>query len=166
MATAAELRFVNQTGRFFAREYGVSPMTGRLAGWLLICDPPEQTAAEIAEALKVSRSAVGPAVIELEKWSFAQRTREPGERADRISYQLSAPEQILEAAAEYGALHALTQDGLDLLNDEPQERRRRLVEAAAFYAFMLERMPMVAAEWREHRDRLRASGDLPETDPE
>ena len=33
-------------------------MAGRMWGWLLICDPPEQTAADIAEALQASRGAI------------------------------------------------------------------------------------------------------------
>ena len=32
--------------------YGMTPMAGRLWAWLLICDPPAQTAAEIAAALR------------------------------------------------------------------------------------------------------------------
>ena len=36
----------------------MTPMAGRMWGWLLICEPPEQTAAEIAEALQASRGAI------------------------------------------------------------------------------------------------------------
>ena len=68
MPTEAELDFVDQFGRFFARQYALSPTTGRIAGWLLIRDPPAQTAAEIAEALQMSRSAArGSAVGWLEQ---------------------------------------------------------------------------------------------------
>ena len=33
----------------------MTPMAGRMWGWLLICEPPEQTAADLAEALQASR---------------------------------------------------------------------------------------------------------------
>ena len=36
----------------FLGGYGMTPMAGRMWGWLLLCDPPEQTAAQIAEALQ------------------------------------------------------------------------------------------------------------------
>jgi len=136
-------------------------MTGRVAGYLLICDPPTQTAAEIAEALKASRSAVGSAVEILERNSIARRTRAPGERADRISVHPAAGEEGLESPAEYAAYRALADQGLELLADAPPARRRRLLEFAAFQDFLAGRMPALAAEWRAHRDALIASGDLP-----
>jgi hypothetical protein len=36
-----------------------------------------------------------------------------------------------------------------------------LAEYAAFADFLVERLPALGTEWLEHRDRLRASGDLP-----
>jgi hypothetical protein len=135
-------------------------MTGRVAGWLLICDPPEQTTAEIADALRVSRSAVGTAIDMLESFSFVRRTRAAGERSDRISINPEAGAQGLESPAEYGAMVALARHGLEVLRDEPPTRRARLLEVAVFYDWLLERMPALAAEWNAHRDALRASGDL------
>ena len=44
-------------GRFLAG-LGMTPMAGRMWGYLLICEPPEQTAAQIAEALQASRGSV------------------------------------------------------------------------------------------------------------
>ena len=162
MPSRDELAFADQLGRFFARQYGIPPVTGRVFGWLLICDPPEQTAAEIAEALGTSRSAVGSAIASLENQALVVRTRAAGERADRIAFHPDAAVQGLESSAEYGALLALARRGLELLRDAPAARRARLLETAAFYEFLLERMPAMAAEWRARRDALRASGELPD----
>jgi DNA-binding MarR family transcriptional regulator len=161
MATDAELSFADEFGRFFARQYGMPPMMGRVAGWLLICDPPAQTAAEIAEALQVSRSAVGTAVDLLEKNAFARRMRVPGERADRIAINPAAGEESLFSPTEFAAYRALAQQGLDVLADAPPARRRRLLEYAALHDFLIERLPALADEWRAHRDALIASGELP-----
>jgi hypothetical protein len=161
MPTDAELGFADQVGRFFARQYGLPPVTGRVAGWLLICDPPEQTAAEIAEALQTSRSAVGSAIASLEAQRQVMRTRAAGERADRISFHPDAAVRALESPDEYHAMLALVRDGLEVLRDAPPARRARLLGAAAFYEFLLERMPVVADEWRARRDALCASGELP-----
>jgi hypothetical protein len=161
MATGAELAFVDELGRFFARQYGLPPVTGRVSGWLLICDPPEQTAAEIAEALQTSRSAVGSAIASLENQGQILRTRAAGERADRVSFHPDAGVRGLESPVEYGAMLALARHGLEVLRDAPPARRARLLGAVAFYEFLLERMPVLADEWRAHRDALQASGDLP-----
>jgi len=162
MATDAELAFADKLGRYFARQYGLPPVFGRVGAWLLICDPPEQTAAEIAEALHTSRSAVGSAIASLENQGQIQRTRAAGERADRVSFHPDAAVRGLEAAEEYGAMLALAREGLEVLRDEPPARRARLLETIAFYEFLLERMPAVAAEWRTRRDELRASRELPD----
>jgi DNA-binding MarR family transcriptional regulator len=162
MATKAELGFADQTGRFFARQYGLPPVTGRVFGWLLICDPPEQTAAEIAEALQTSRSAVGSAIASLENQGQILRTRAAGERADRVSFHPDAAVRALEAPHEYGAMLGLARHGLEVLRDAPPARRARLLGAAAFYEFLLERMPALADEWRARSDALRAAGELPD----
>ena len=162
MTHEAELAFIDQVGRHFARQYSLPPVTGRVAGWLLICEPPEQTAAEIAEAIKTSRSAVGTAITLLESFSFVRRTRVPGERADRVSMSPEAGAQGLESPGEYSAMSALGRQGLEVLRDAPPERRARLLELVAFYDWLSVRMSELAAEWREHRDALRAAGDLPD----
>jgi DNA-binding MarR family transcriptional regulator len=162
MATDAELGFADKLGRFFARQYGLPPVFGRVFAWLLICDPPEQTAAEIAEALHTSRSAVGSAIVSLENQGLVQRIRAAGERADRVSFHPEAAVLGLESAEEYGAMMALAREGLEVLAHAPPARRARLLEAVAFYKFLLERMPALAAEWRARRDAQRASGELPD----
>src|SRR5918999_2481843 len=123
MPTDAELAFADQVGRYFARQYGLPPVTGRVSGWLLICDPPDQTAAEIAEALQTSRSAVGSAIATLENQGQLQRTRAAGERADRVSFHPDAAVRGLEAPDEYGAMLALARQGLEVLRDAPAARR-------------------------------------------
>ncbi len=162
MPPDSELAFADHVGRFFARQYGLPPVTGRVAGWLLICDPPAQTAAEIAEALQTSRSAVGSAIASLENQGQILRTRAAGERADRVSFHPDADVRALEAPDEYRAMLALARHGLELLRDAPPARRARLLGAAAFYEFLLERMPALADEWRARRAALFASGALPD----
>jgi DNA-binding transcriptional ArsR family regulator len=164
MVSDAELAFVEQLGRHFARQYSVAPMTGRVAGWLMICDPPQQTAAEIAAALGASRSAIGSAVTMLESWGLVRLTRRPGERADRIGMRAEYWERNMDPPDEYLELANLARSGLDALADAPPARRARLAELVAFAEFLAERMPALAVEWRERRDSLRSTGDLPVDD--
>jgi hypothetical protein len=161
MSIEDELGFADQAGRHFARQYGMPPMVGRVAGWLLVCDPPEQTAAEIAQALHASRSAVAGAVETLESFSIVRRRRAAGERADRISINPEAGAQGIESPAEFGAMAALVRHGLEVLADASPERRARLLEMRAFYDWLIERMPAIATEWKARREQLRASGELP-----
>jgi DNA-binding MarR family transcriptional regulator len=164
MTTEPELAFADRVGRFFARQYGLPPVTGRVFGWLLICDAPDQTAAEIAEALQTSRSAVGSAIASLENQGQILRTRAAGERADRVSLHPDAGVRSLESPEEYGTMLALARHGLEVLRDAPPARRARLLGAVAFYEFLLERMPALGDEWRARRDALQSSGELPDPD--
>ena len=159
--TPEELAFADQVGRHFARHYGMPPATGRVAGYLLICDPPEQTAAEIAEALNASRSAVGNAVSALETFAFVVRTRAAGERADRIALNPDLAAQGIDTPDENAAMLALAQRGLEILGGASAERRQRLQEVVVFYEWWQGRMSSLVAEWREHLAAIRAEREPP-----
>jgi hypothetical protein len=45
--------------------------------------------------------------------------------------------------------------------DAPIERRAMLLEMAAFADFLQERIALLHQEWIDHRDALRAAGELP-----
>jgi hypothetical protein len=162
MGREEELAFANELGRYHARTYGIPPITGAVLGWLMICDPPEQTAAELSEALGASRSAIGTAVAMLELQNQVQRTRAPGERAERIAMHPEIWVRNLDNPQDYIGIAEMARRGLEILGDAPTSRRARLLETAAFAEFLLERMPELAAEWRAHLQALRASGKLPE----
>ena len=158
-----DLAFADEVGRYFARTYQMPPITGSVLGWLLVCDPPQQTAAELSEALRASRSAIGSAISALEGQGFVRRSRVPGERAERITLNPGVWAHSLEVQ-EYAELGALFHRGLEGLGDAPVSRRARLLEAAAFFDFVRERMPTFAEEWRARRDALCAAGELPDLD--
>src|SRR5271169_3995063 len=73
MPTDAELTFADHMGRFYARRYGFPPMLGRLMGYLSVCDPPDQSIGELAEALLASRSAIAGAVKSAEAMRLLRR---------------------------------------------------------------------------------------------
>ena len=101
----------------------MAPVFGRLAGWLLICEPPQQTIDEIAAALHASRSAISGGVAILEKQSWIVRTRAVGERADRIAMNPRTWDASLESP-EFSELAALANEGLDALRGSPSAANR------------------------------------------
>ena len=62
MPTDAEITFADHMGRFCVRRYAFPPMVGRVVGYLAVCDPPQQSIDELADALLASRSAITNAV--------------------------------------------------------------------------------------------------------
>ena len=162
MPTDAEITFADHAGRLYARRYGMAPMVGRLLGYLAVCDPGDQSIAELAEALLASRSAIAGAVSSLETIGLIRRSRAAGERMDRVRIDLTAPRSTGFDVTEYQEQGDLAREGLALLADAPPERKAVLLEWAAFADFLVARLPQVEQDWIAHRAALRAAGELPD----
>ena len=162
MPIDAEITYADHAGRFYARQYGMAPMMGRLIGYLSVCEPREQSITELAEALLASRSAISGAVNALENLGLVRRSRAAGERMDRVSIDLYSPRMLGFDVSEYQEQADLAREGLRLLADAPSERRAVLLEYAAFADFLVERLPLMAKEWIAHREALRTAGQLPD----
>lgn len=163
MPTDDEITFADHAGRFYVRRYGMAPVVGRLLGYLGVCDPREQSIAELAEALLASRSAIAGAVNHLENLGLIRRTRAAGERMDRVCVDMSSPRATGFELSEFEEQRELAQEGLRILAGAPLERRAVLLEWVAFIDFWLEKLPVLEQEWKQRREALRASGELPTT---
>ena len=102
-----EITFADHVGRFYAHRYGFPPMVGRVLGYLMVCQPAEQSIAELSEALLASRSAVTGALATLERLHAVQRSRAAGERMDRVRLDFSSSQARGFDVTEYHELGAL-----------------------------------------------------------
>jgi hypothetical protein len=158
----AELTFADHMGRFYARRYGFPPMLGRLMGYLSVCDPPDQSIGELAEALLASRSAIAGAVKSAEAMRLLRRTRAAGERMDRVRIDLSSPHATGMDVSEYEEFREMAREGLEVLKDAPLERRAVLLEMSAFTDFLVEQIPRMQQDWEARRAAMVAAGELPQ----
>jgi DNA-binding transcriptional regulator GbsR (MarR family) len=156
-----EITFADHMGRFYARRYGFPPMVGRVLGYLLVCDPKEQTIAMLSEALLASRTAITGALSILERLHAVRRTRAAGERMDRVSLDFSSAQARGFDLTEYEELADLAREGLGVLEAAPPERRAMLLELEAFADWLVDRTRALKDEWDEHLQTLRESGELP-----
>jgi len=143
-------RFVDAFGELAAGAWGLPHMTGRVLGWLLVCDPPEQTAAGLAEALRASKGSISAATGMLVRMRLVDRLHIRGERADRFRLRPGAWDEQMGEQDVLRARGALAL-GLAALDGEPPARLARLHELDAFYAWWEERLPGLREEWREYR---------------
>ena len=81
MVERDELTFVEEMGALFERT-GNGRMTGRVWGYLLIVDAEHVSAADLAEALDASPSAISGATRTLISLGLVDRIRLSGERRD------------------------------------------------------------------------------------
>lgn len=139
--------FVEQVGEIFVRA-GHQRIAGRLFGWLLICDPPHQSAADILEATGASKASVSTNLKLLQAAGLVERIGIPGERRAYYQMNINAWTQDLKGRlAEISALRRVAESGLKALDSAPVERRARLEAMRAFYTFFEKEMPMLLEHW-------------------
>ena len=89
------LGWVERVATFFADHYGLPPITGRILGWLMICDPQEQSPAEIAEAIGASRASLTTNMRLLIASGLVHRLTRPGGRTAYYRIDNDIWEQII-----------------------------------------------------------------------
>lgn len=141
---------------------GLPPMAGRILGWLLVSDPPHQTAAELAVALDASTGSISTMTRLLEEEGLVERIRLPGSRSRYYRIRRSAWTEMLHRNVEYvETVREVADRGLALLSDEDPERREALEELRDLHAYVARRLPELLRGWASER---RSPGHTPETE--
>jgi hypothetical protein len=144
-------RFIEELGMQFELEAGAPRMVGRVLGWLLVCEPPEQSAAELAERLQASKSSISTAARVLLRMGLIERARLRGERFDRFIARPEAWDEYLWREDQFREPRRVLSLGLEALADEPATRRARLHELDSIYAWWEQRMPELRQEYLADR---------------
>jgi DNA-binding MarR family transcriptional regulator len=146
-----QLQYAEQVARVWVRRFRVSPIAGRVFGYLLVCDPARQSIDELAAALLASRSAIVGAAKDLEALGALQRERAAGERVDRVRATTIDESKGFDPTP-HREMAAFAREGLTLLSDQNPERRRPLENMVSMGDFLAERLPQLLDEWRKLRD--------------
>ncbi|MGW0805908.1 GbsR/MarR family transcriptional regulator [Nonomuraea sp. NPDC002799] len=148
--TDAELDFVDDVAVFFERE-GMPLIAGRVIGWLLISDPPEQSAAELAEVLQVSRSSISSATRLLTPSGLVEGVRRRGERQEFFRMSADGWSRMLAGRyAKTAAFREITEAGLRVLAGSAPGRRERLSNVHELYRFLEAELPALWQRWEAH----------------
>ncbi len=128
---------------------------GRMWAWLMICDPPEQTAADIATHLRASRGSISGTARLLETAGLISRITKPGDRREWFRVPPSGMVGMMASQQPViTAYRQLMDDGLELLRDRPASAGDRLRETRRLYAFFEREYPRSStASWRARRTR-------------
>jgi len=132
--------WVERVATFFAEHYGLPPITGRILGWLLICEAPEQSAGEIAEAIGASRASLTTNMRFLTASGFVRRLTRPGGRTTYYCVDDDMWDTIIrKRIASMMSFSKITLDGLSLI-DPDTARATRLRAAHQFFNWMATRL--------------------------
>jgi DNA-binding transcriptional regulator GbsR (MarR family) len=129
-----ESEFVDRMG-LFMEQLGASRTMGRVYGWLMVCDPPEQSLTALADALSVSKASVSTVARQLQEGGLIERlpsaSRQhryrvrPGGFTSVLSVQLARMKPGIEAA----------EFGLAMLDGDRSDQRERLEDLKHFCEF-------------------------------
>lgn len=148
-----EAEFVDRMGLFF-EGLGAPRTMGRVYGWLMICAPPQQSLAQLATALSVSKASISTVARQLlaagmiERLPSASREHRyrvtPGGFTHVLNVQLSLMQPGVPAA----------EFGLQLLGEDRAEQRERLEDFRNFCEFCnTDYRDELARLWQDYRDR-------------
>lgn len=134
-------------------EDGEPHIAGLILGWLLICDPPEQSFNELVNELQVSKGSISNMTRHLENKRLIEKVRKPGERQIYFRIKPSAWEEVMNKHLEVTKkLHRIAEKGIELLENEPEERKQRLIEMRDFFAFASTRIPDFISEYKRQNN--------------
>lgn len=154
--SAQILEFVDQMGGYFESN-GLTRLSGRLLGWLLVCEPERQSAEELAAALDASSGGISTNARLLIQFGYIERVGVAGDR--RTFYRLrpnafaAGERQRIRTMAD---LTAMADAGLQAMSGSDAERGRRLREMRSLSSFMQTALV-------EALDRFQKSGTQEET---
>jgi DNA-binding transcriptional regulator GbsR (MarR family) len=156
--TPGESQFVEEMGQFLG-SLGMTPMSGRMWGWLLICEPEQQTASDIADALHASRGAISGTARLLASAGLIRRTTRPGDRREYFSAPPEALDSMLaSAAAIYRQMREIAEPGLVATADRSAGVRARLQEFHDVMTFVEQEVPLLIGQFLA--DRAAAKQEL------
>jgi DNA-binding transcriptional regulator GbsR (MarR family) len=151
-----EAEFVDRLGLFFEL-LGATRTMGRVYGWLLICDPPQQSLTQLTEALAVSKASISTVARQLLDGGMVERLPSPNRQhvyrvrpggfTSVLATQLSLMRLGIEPA-EYA---------LSMLGEDRAEQRQRVEDFRDFCEFCTqaygEQLMRMWTEYRAKRKR-------------
>jgi DNA-binding transcriptional regulator GbsR (MarR family) len=149
--------FIDGFAHLMAAQRGLPLVGGRIFGYLLVCEPAEQTAAQIADGVGASLGTVSSMTRLLLSARLIERVRRRGERSAVYLIAPDAMSNITRAAIEATRVaREMTERGLGLMADRPPAARTRLQDLRDVYLIFEESMPPLLESWEKRRREITA----------
>jgi hypothetical protein len=130
------LVWVERVAKYCADQDGLPLIAGRVLGWLLICDPAEQSAGQIADAIGASRASLTTNLRLLGSVGFVSQVTKPGDRTvyyrvDDDAWEIVVRRQI----ASLASFGDIMRDGLTITG-RSAHRSSRIRAAHEVFSWM------------------------------
>jgi DNA-binding MarR family transcriptional regulator len=135
---------------------GLPRTAGLILAHLLTCEPPHASVTELAERLGISMGSASTMTRMLSTTGLVEKVGLPGSRMTYFRLADDGFERMFAGQSKLlASFGPLAEEGVRLLGSERPERGERLRSMQALYAFYERELPLLAARWREERERLR-----------
>ncbi|GAA4605517.1 hypothetical protein BJY16_005418 [Actinoplanes octamycinicus] len=109
------LRWVERVATFCVEEWALPPITGRILGLLMICDPPEISAGQIAGTIQASRASLTSNMRFLTAIGLVRKVRVPGDRTTYYRIEDDAWHKVIQRKLDsLGAFGDIADEGVKL----------------------------------------------------
>jgi DNA-binding transcriptional regulator GbsR (MarR family) len=157
-AISDEVRFADEMGLLFDGQ-GFPRIAGRVLGWLLVCDPPEQSLTDLTAALDISKASASTAARLLLHLGVVERAHVTGARGDYVRVIEDVGPRLFRTRAEFAAtLRRTAERGLDSLAGAPAARRARLEQVRRLFAFLEREFARLLERFEEEEKARRPRG--------
>lgn len=155
-AGEVEMKQFIEDGGIVYEEMGLPRMAGRIFGWLLVCEPPHQSAEELASIVESSKGSISSMTRLLIQIGLVERMGVPGKRGTYYRIKSGSWSELMRVRMWHvTAIRELAERGLDLMAGKDPKCRERLQELRDFHAFLELELPALFDRY-DHRRKGKA----------
>jgi DNA-binding transcriptional regulator GbsR (MarR family) len=144
--------FIDAFAHLMQSQRGLPLIGGRIFAFLLVCEPAEQTAAQIADGVGASLGTVSSMTRLLLSARLIERVRRRGERSAIYLIAPDAMSSITRATLEATrTAREMTERGLALMADRPPVAKARLQDLRDVYLIFEQSIPPLLDGWERRR---------------
>jgi DNA-binding transcriptional regulator GbsR (MarR family) len=148
-------QFIEDVGILYG-EMGFPRMAGRIFGWLLLCEPPHQSAEQLATIVEASKGSISSMTRLLIQAGMVERIGIPGRRDTHYRIRSGSWSELMRNRLQHlTAMRELAEKGLDLIADRTPESRQRLQDLRDFHAFLEREIPSLLDRYEQGHTRGR-----------
>jgi DNA-binding transcriptional regulator GbsR (MarR family) len=144
-------QFIEDVGILYG-DMGFPRMSGRIFGWLLLCEPPHQSAEQLATIVGASKGSISSMTRLLIQMGMVEKIGIPGRRDTYYRIRSGSWSEFMRnSLANMAAMRKLAERGLELIANRAPESRRRLQELRDFHAFLEREIPSLLDRYEQGR---------------
>jgi DNA-binding transcriptional regulator GbsR (MarR family) len=153
MGDAEMKQFIEDVGILYG-DMGLPRMAGRIFGWLLLCEPPHQSAEQLATIVAASKGSISSMTRLLIQMGMVEKVGIPRSRGTYYRIRSGSwLELIRNNLTNMTAMRKLADKGLKLMAGRDSGSRRRLQELRDFHAFLEREIPSLVDRYQQGRTK-------------